>query len=140
MKERGLGKKGQEMSITTMVILVLAIIVLVVIVLGFTQGWGYIFDKLNLLPNDLTAMANACKTYAETPGLELSYCEFREGTIDGVKGYWNCDKIKEIASATLSVDELFDGPTCSNSPEEFCKTLGKGSATINNLKVTCSTT
>lgn len=95
-----MNKKGQGLSTTTLVLLILAGIVLVVVVLGFTQGWGYIFDKINLLPGDLEAAAQSCGLSA-TQGLSTSYCnEFKELKIAGKKQWANCDYLEGYAEFT----------------------------------------
>lgn len=43
---RKINKKGAEMTVGTLVIIVLAIILLVVLVIGFTTGWGNLWDKI----------------------------------------------------------------------------------------------
>lgn len=42
-----LSKRGQEMSISTLVLIVLAIIVLVLIIIGFTGGWSNLWDRIS---------------------------------------------------------------------------------------------
>ncbi|MEK6858695.1 MAG: hypothetical protein AABX53_02145 [Nanoarchaeota archaeon] len=44
-----LSKRGQEMSISTLVLIVLAIIVLVLVVIGFTGGWSNLWDRISNL-------------------------------------------------------------------------------------------
>lgn len=98
MKKMVLNKKAQGLPTSTLVLMVIAILVLVFVVLGFTTGWGYIFDKIGLLPDDLTAAAAACDQYAGNDALKISFCEFRELRIEGQKGYYNCDYIYAAAT------------------------------------------
>ena len=103
-------KKGQGLSTTTLVLLILAGLVLVVVVIGFTTGWGYIFDKIGLLPGDLEAAAQSCG-FSATSGLKTSYCnEFKEIRISGKKQYVNCQYLEGIAT----FDTLPEG-TCANT-------------------------
>ena len=37
-----MNKKGQEMSVTAIILIILGLIVLVVLILGFTVGWSQI--------------------------------------------------------------------------------------------------
>ncbi len=87
-------KKGQEFSITTLLILVLGIIVLVIVVVGFTYGWNFIFGKIGLLPGqDLQAVAKSCEIAAEQD-LKIDYCsQFKAVTLPGSSGktYINCE-------------------------------------------------
>ncbi len=120
-------KRGQGMSITTLVLLVLAIIVLVVVVLGFTKGWDYIFDKIGLLPDDLTSAAEACKTYAGSGSLALSYCQYRELTVDGKKQWMNCDHVHAKAVTVLGADKVgFSTQSCVVNEVAYCKQLEAG--------------
>ena len=90
-------KRGQEMSISTLLLLVLGVIVLVVIVIGFTQGWNYfagIFGG-DTLPGDYEKIAQSCKL-SQDSGLITSYCtEFKQITINKAKEYANCANFKE---------------------------------------------
>lgn len=64
-------KKGQEMSTTTIILIILGIIVLVVLVLGFRIGWDKVLPFLpsNNIQNVVTACGSACAT-----GSQYDYC------------------------------------------------------------------
>lgn len=112
------------MSITTIMGLIIAIVVLIVIVLGFTKGTNWIFDKLGLLPNDLNAATEACKTYADSDTLAISYCQYRELTIEGKKQYMNCDHVLAAAGRVLGEDKVgYNTQDCSVKEKEFCEQL-----------------
>lgn len=115
-------KKGQEgMSITTIMGLIIAIVVLIVIVLGFTKGTDWIFDKLGLLPNDLNSATEVCKTYADSDTLVISYCQYRELTIEGKKQFMNCDHVHGAAGRVLGADKVgYNTQDCSVKEKEFC--------------------
>ena len=53
-------KKAQEMSITTLILLVLGVVVLIVIVLGFTQGFGFFTDMFGKADIDASVIAQKC--------------------------------------------------------------------------------
>lgn len=110
---RRLSKKAQGLSTTTLVLLILAGIVLVVVVLGFTKGWGYVFDKIGLLPGDLEAAAQSCGVSASS-SLKTSYCnEFKEVIIAGKKQYVNCQYLEGLATF-----EKLPANTCKKITEE----------------------
>ena len=46
--EKRLNKKGQDLSIGTLILIVLGIVVLVLLILGFTLGWGNLWDRINI--------------------------------------------------------------------------------------------
>lgn len=88
-----MNKKGQEMSISTLVIIILAIVVLVLVVLGFTMGWSNLWGKINILGGGggVETVIQACKL-AVTSDSTFSYCnEFKKVTIDGQTQYINCE-------------------------------------------------
>jgi hypothetical protein len=45
-KRRGMNKKGAEMTIGTIIVIILALVVLVVIIYGFMTGWGNLWGKI----------------------------------------------------------------------------------------------
>ena len=118
MKKMVLNKKAQGLPTSTLVLMIIAIIVLVFVVLGFVTGWGYIFDKMGLLPDDLTAAAQACGTYSSNEALKISFCELRELRIEGVKGYYDCNLVHDAASKIQALD--WKTQTCPGATKEFC--------------------
>ena len=64
-------KRGQEMSTTTIILIILGVIVLVVLVLGFRIGWDKVLPFLpsNNVQNVVTACSSACAT-----GSEYDFC------------------------------------------------------------------
>lgn len=77
------GKKGQELSTNTIIIIILAVVVLVVLALGFSLGWNKIAPWLstNNVDNIKTACAAACSS-----GSTYDFCtsprEVKDGTND----------------------------------------------------------
>ncbi len=62
-----MNKKGAEMTIGTIVIIVLALIVLVVVAIGFTTGWKSLWDKVNVFSGGktLATVGQACSIACE---------------------------------------------------------------------------
>jgi len=119
MKE-AMNKKGQQFSTTTLLVIVIGIIALIVVIIGFSQGWSFIFDKLGFLPDDLNSAAVACKSYAGEGSLALSYCQYRELTIDGQKQWVNCNHIRIEALKVLGEGKVdFEAQTCENQ-DKYC--------------------
>ena len=127
-------KKGQGLPTSTLVMIIIAVVVLVFVILGFTTGFGYIFDKIGLLPDDLTSAVQACEQYSGSEALKISYCEYRELTIDGQKGYYNCPHVKDKAIETLGAEEVKwgTGINCAVTPEQFCENRNLAEETIVN--------
>jgi hypothetical protein len=61
-------KRGQDLSIGTLILIVLGIIVLVLLILGFTMGWGNLWAKINIFGSYATKsdVINACKLAASS--------------------------------------------------------------------------
>ena len=67
-----MNKKGAELTIGTLVIIVLAIVVLVVIIVGFTSGWGNLWGRMtgffsgsDNIDTVVQSCSVACSTKAE---------------------------------------------------------------------------
>ena len=121
MKKR-INKKGQDLSIGTLILIVLGIIVLVLLILGFSMGWSNLWEKINIFGggNSLGTVAAACKS-AVTSGFNFDYCDFKEVTVDGKKEWVNCE------DGRIS-DSLENKLTCTGEDinvrvKEKCKTL-----------------
>lgn len=106
--KRLVDKKGQELSITTLVLIVLGVIILVLLVLGFTKGWDFIFGKFDLLPGqNLEAVAQSCKISAQGK-LTIDYCSFKKVDIDGKTEYVNCRDPRVVQAIDADIRN-FDG-------------------------------
>jgi hypothetical protein len=116
------GKKAQ-VSTTTIIFLIIGVFVLAMVILGFTQGWNVIFDKVGLLPDQLEGSAQTCKIYSESEQLKLSYCTFKEIRVDGKKQWLNCDGVYEKASQILASPgfEKRTGLCATGSEKRFCE-------------------
>lgn len=66
-----MNKKGQGMSISTIILLILGIIVLVVLVLGFAVGWNKILPFVS--QDNVATVSNQCQ-YACTTNSEFDFC------------------------------------------------------------------
>ena len=91
MKRGCFNKKGQELSIGTLVLIILGVIVLVLLVLGFSIGWENLFSKIGIVQgSDLSAMVSSCKVAVASQS-QGSYCEFKKVKLsDGTKEI-NCE-------------------------------------------------
>ena len=86
-------KKAQDLSIGTLILIVLGIIVLVLLILGFSMGWGNLWEKINIFGgggSSIESVISACNL-AVTSNSKYSYCEnFQKIKIDGKTEYLNC--------------------------------------------------
>jgi hypothetical protein len=104
-------KRGQDLSITTLILIVIGIVVAVIIILGFSMGWDYIFGKFKLAPGqDLQAVGKGCEISAQAK-LKIDYCGLKEIKLDGIKNYVNCEDPRIKGSIDISGT---DPITCGN--------------------------
>lgn len=126
-------KKGQELSIGTLVLIVLGVIVLVLLVLGFSMGWDNLFSKIGIYSgSDISSMVAACKVAVSTQS-KGSYCEFKNVKVEGGKEFVNCEdsriilddklsgcptsenKCYELLRNKKSVEDKYNGQTCKDT-------------------------
>lgn len=114
-------KKGQEMSVSTLVLIVIGIIILVVVILGFSMGWQNLWNKINIFggASNVQTVIQSCQLAAASDST-YSYCsEFKKVTIDGKTRYINCE-----APQVSGLDKTL---TCIPSMKErinsFCASL-----------------
>jgi hypothetical protein len=145
-------KRGAEMTIGTIVIIVLALIVLVVLVVGFTQGWGNLWNWFGNLfggGNKIDAVVNGCLTACSTKSMN-AYCDqMRDvGTKNLptglVPGEYNCKALEKITSVGLTSCDAFSSVTAcvekSPSTTIAAATKACADAEINGeWKVACGT-
>jgi len=68
-------KKAQELSVTTIILIVLGLVVLVILILGFTMGWDNIKEWISPL-NNVGTLVNQCKIACSTDQ-NYDYCYLR---------------------------------------------------------------
>ncbi|MFH1500328.1 MAG: hypothetical protein ABIE22_00075 [archaeon] len=77
-----MNKRGLELAISTLVIIIIAIIVLVSLVLFFTGGWNTFKDYLTqTAPSETQAVIAACESACNS-GLDYDFCQ-RQRSVDG---------------------------------------------------------
>src|SRR3989344_2588836 len=112
--QKEMDRKGQEgVTIGTLLLIVLGIVVVVVLIIGATNGFDFIFGKVDKLPGeDLQAVAQGCIIAAQN-SLTLDYCvECKKIELDGEKRLVNCEysKISDSVKATQGITNL---PSCN---------------------------
>ena len=112
-----MNKRGQELSIGTLVLIVLGIIVLVLLILGFSIGWQNLFSKIGIATSsDLSAMVATCKVHAAANDVS-SYCEAKSVKLaDGTSPKISCadDKVAGSAGFGKTLD-------CNKAPALIAK-------------------
>lgn len=77
-------KKGQDLSITTIILVVLGIAVLVILIIGFTQGWNVFGSWFGSKDNRQT-IADQCLVACESAkiGSSAGFCNVKRIIRDG---------------------------------------------------------
>jgi len=110
-------KRGQELSIGTLILIIIGVIVLVLLVLGFSMGWGDLFSKVGIFQgSDMSSMITACGVAVSSQSLE-SYCECKMVKLDDkTKVKINCADKRVTALAGTNVLT----PSCSPAQNSKC--------------------
>ena len=93
-------KRGAELTIGTLVIIVLAVVVLVVLIAGFTTGWNRLWSNISAFfgGSNIDTIVKACDVACTTQSKNAFCTEMR--TVSGITGQKSCD-ILATESATL---------------------------------------
>jgi len=76
-----MNKKGQGLSVETVILIVIGVLVLVFLILGFTMGWNKIFPFINP-PNNVKDIVDKCGYACQTDD-KYNYCTAnREVTVE----------------------------------------------------------
>lgn len=124
-------KKGQEMSVSTLVLIVIGIVVLVMLILGFSMGWQNLWGKIGILGggSGVETVVQACNI-AATSDATASYCsEFKQVTLTGgIKSYVNCQYSDVDKAVTKKL-------TCVGDPvKEYCVALANATTSSKTLQ------
>jgi len=100
-----MNKKGAEMTISTIVVIVLALVVLVVLIMGFTSGWSSLWQKVIGFGGDnvnVQSVIQSC-SLACTTEAEYDYCVRKRAVVfeedSGLtNGNYHCKQLETILS------------------------------------------
>ncbi|MBU0760874.1 MAG: hypothetical protein KJ600_02225 [Nanoarchaeota archaeon] len=86
-----MNKRGQDLSIGTLILIVLGIVVLVLLILGFSLGWSNLWEKINIFGGtSIGTVATQCEIDV-TQGNTYDFCQsFKKVKVDGKTEYLNC--------------------------------------------------
>lgn len=129
--ERNLGKKmnkkGAEMTVGTIIIIVLALIVLVVLVVGFTGGWTNLWGRISNFfggGSNVDSIVQACQV-ACTTNQKYEFCD-RMRTI---KAEENVLFVHNQTNNTI-VSSTWEGAVQSKEGKASCKILAELHSTL----------
>jgi hypothetical protein len=123
-------KKGQEMSISTLLLIVIGIVVLVLVVLGFSMGWSNLLEKINFInpSTNIDSLAQNCNLALVQPS---AFCEYKSVTFDGKSQYVNCRDSRILGKLQGSAPS-----NCADNTEKmFCASLVAGGKDVTNTLV-----
>ena len=131
-------KKGQEMSVATLVLIVIGIVVLVMLILGFSMGWQNLWGKINILGggSNIETVVQACNIAATSDSI-VSYCkEFKLIKETEGKNFVNCQygKIQESLDNRLGCGDRTALQNAQEYAKPICMALTKGATTAVDAK------
>ncbi len=142
-----INRKG-DVTISTVILIVLGLVVLVMMIVGFTQGFDFLFGLFDRGPSELQTLASACELYVQG-NLAIDFCSYRIVEVDGNDEIVNCldSRIKSLYEAkAMEALPCGDGKgnlqaICENLPNDDRKTVkvnGRTSDTIGTNELSCS--
>jgi hypothetical protein len=111
-----LGKKGQNMTIGTIILIVLGIAVLVFLIFGFSSGWGNFWDKVTIFgggKSNVDTIVQACEIACSQESI-YDYC-----TVERTIKLGNNKKDK---TSTCNMLNLIEGVNYAGCESIKCKT------------------
>nr|MBI4156893.1 hypothetical protein [Candidatus Woesearchaeota archaeon] len=131
-----MNKKGQELSTTTVILLILAVLVLVFLILGFSVGWSKINPFLS--KSNVDSISDACNIACNT-NQNYAFCsqlrdlraedsKLKGVTCNFLSGNQNLKTKYNIAECpTISCSQILSSATTENSAKTDCaeKSIGE---------------
>ena len=119
MRGVDVNKKGQQMTLGTIIAIVLGLVVLVFLIFGFTKGWGNLWDNISNLgggDSNVDAVINGCELACASENTNAYCVQVRK-----VKYGDEMNTVHEGSCYALSKNEtssgMIDVPSCSISCE-----------------------
>jgi hypothetical protein len=93
-------KKGQGMSISTIILLILGLVILVILILGFVIGWDKIAPWIGG-KNNIDTLKTTCSTACSTSGT-YDFCSVKRDVKDGTNDKFQatCNELATRATYT----------------------------------------
>jgi len=69
-------KRGQGMSLTTIILIIIGIVVLFILIWGFSTGWNNLWSKVTgrVTPSNVDAVVSGCQLACQT-GAKYDFCD-----------------------------------------------------------------
>lgn len=93
-----MNKKGQEMTLSTIIVIVLGIAVLIFLIFGFSTGWGNLWDRITNLGGgrvNVDTVKQACALACST-NAEYDFCTRARKVVieEGYQADTTCEKLE----------------------------------------------
>lgn len=128
-----LNKKGQDLSIGTLILIVLGIVVLVLLILGFSMGWDNLWEKINIFggTSSIGDVVTACKL-AVTSQDTYTFCQKTWTIKQDRNGDGKADKFTVTCRDSLVQPSLNGALQCSEGTAKSCKGTPVECTTLTN--------
>src|SRR3989344_5767033 len=118
-------KRAQDLSITTLVLIVLGVIVLVFIAIVITQGFDVVLKALGLAPSNVAGMIEKCSIFGgqvtDVTSAHLTYCEVERKINTDRYGKINVNCNYPEISNEVNKDKINEQITdCNEIEKNFC--------------------
>lgn len=95
-----INKRGQGMSIETLILIIIGIIVLVILILGFTMGWQKVLPWLS--SNNVDTIVTQCQASCTTSS-QYGFCLQNRSVNDGTNPVFNATCLQLSANSKYGV-------------------------------------
>jgi hypothetical protein len=102
-------KKGQGMSISTIILLILGLVILVVLILGFVIGWNKLAPWIGG-KNNLDSIKNACSSACSTAS-QYEFCAVKRDVKDGTNDKFQAT-CNDLATKQLYISRQYGITPC----------------------------
>lgn len=126
--QKEMNKKGQDLSIGTLILIVLGIVVLVLLILGFSLGWENLWEKINIFgggTNSVNDVATACRIALSSQD-KYTLCD-KTWPIKG-EGDIGCRDPRVLINLDKTENDLGCVKKCVPKAETFCTQLANPTA------------
>jgi hypothetical protein len=133
-----MNKKGAEMTVGTLVVIILVLVVLVVVLFGFSTGWSSLWGKITNIffptKENVQDVIDGCKV-ACSSGAQYDYCN-KARTLRFEASDINTKKV--IVSVTVNCSSLQSGGEIGVNSPTFESSLGPQKVALPTTGLSCS--
>ncbi len=128
-----MNKRGQELSIGTLILIILGVVVLALIIIGLTTGFDWLTKIFDVGPgSDLEVVVQGCNIAAQGE-LYIDYCRtFKEIEIDGEEQFVTCEFGEVSKALTDTLDCAGKGYVEAELAKTYCTGAGVKADTLVN--------